>query len=62
MAMLKWQRGCFDSIDDTKKGDRSMGDKKVAKLKGGKKSCALLAPVGSSTFNCSPLEKDKCYR
>lgn len=50
--------GLLDSIDDTKKGDRSMGDKKVAKLKGGKKSCALLAPVGSSTFNCSPLEKE----
>ncbi|XP_065369495.1 uncharacterized protein E(Pc) isoform X2 [Calliphora vicina] len=50
--------GLLDGIDDTKKGDRSMGGKKVAKLKGGKKSCALLAPVGSSTFNCSPLEKE----
>ena len=50
--------GLLDGIDDTKKLDKSTGDKKSAKLKGGKKSCALLAPVGSSSFNCSPLEKE----
>lgn len=52
--------GLLDGIDDaTKKCDKSLGGggKKSTKAKGGKKSCAaLLAPVGSSSFNCSPLE------
>ncbi|XP_075169202.1 enhancer of Polycomb [Haematobia irritans] len=48
--------GLLDGIDDaTKKCDK--GGKKPVKAKGGKKSyAALLAPVGSSSFNCSPLE------
>lgn len=50
--------GLLDGIDDSKKFDKSTSGKKSIKIKGGKKSCALLAPVGSSSFNCSPLEKE----
>lgn len=53
--------GLLDGIDDaTKKCDKSgVGESKKANTrgKGGKKACAALTPVGSSSFNCLPLEK-----
>ncbi|XP_073812627.1 enhancer of Polycomb [Musca autumnalis] len=51
--------GLLDGIDDaTKKCDKTVGDnKKATRGKGGKKAYTALTPVGSSSFNCSPLEK-----
>ncbi|XP_061390283.1 serine-rich adhesin for platelets [Musca vetustissima] len=52
--------GLLEGIDDaTKKCDKSVGgdNKKNTRGKGGKKACAALTPVGSSSFNCSPLEE-----